>query len=122
VSLIRHIDPLEVVPRGWGLAYRPWNSLGYVVSPVPFNLMIGASIAAWRWLRALPIAWESPRHRIMRRAFLRGYERGERVGKEKGFQSWSSFRDREIAKANARADAAMELAVRMQELIAGKNP
>jgi len=113
MSLTRYVEPCDIVPKGWGAAYTPWNRLGGVIAPIPLNLLLGALYALCGWLRSAPIAWKSPRHRLLTKAFHRGYQRGEKAGRDKGYQDWSRFRDRKIAQAEARADAAIELATRM---------
>ena len=38
-------------PRGYGMAYVDWNSNKLIFAPIPFNIVVGALIWAWNWVR-----------------------------------------------------------------------
>ena len=39
------------LPKGYGVAYHDWVCNRYLVAPMPFNIIIGAFISLWYWLR-----------------------------------------------------------------------
>ena len=120
MMLTRYVGECDVVPRGWGLAYLPYGQLGCYVAPIPLNLVIGALRAIYGWLLSAPMAWKSPRGRLMRRAFARGHVAGRKLGRSEGFEEWTKFNSREVARANARADTALEIITRMTKILSGQ--
>ena len=45
-------------PKGYGLAYRPFDSLTYVLYPIPINLLVKVSREIYFWLwRKMVIEW-----------------------------------------------------------------
>ena len=104
---------MDLIDKGYGVAYRCHSSLFSVVAPVPLNWLVAAAVNSWWWARSAPIAWESPRQRVMRRAYRRGYERGLSAGRRAGLESWQKLRDRELVVARAEAEVAKDLVLRI---------
>ncbi len=51
VSLKKIIEEGQVLPRGYGFAYREWHRRTYVAYPFPLNHVVAAARNLWFWCR-----------------------------------------------------------------------
>ncbi len=78
MRIIIRIEEGGVIPLGYGLAWRRWDTLTAVCAPMPLHLIIRLARDAYfrfMWLWS-PAKWEN----LLIKATLRGYEKG-RSGK-----------------------------------------
>jgi hypothetical protein len=47
----RFVRALDVIPRGYGVAYRAWDRDGAVCYPIPLNWLVRWARGAMIWLR-----------------------------------------------------------------------
>jgi len=80
------IDHYEVIPKGYGIGYKPFNKMTCVCYLLPFNLL--ARIFFWGWRGVVrwsfPNRWEKMLLAEYRAGKTAGYKWGFREGKEKG--------------------------------------
>jgi hypothetical protein len=67
MKLSYRIREAELIPKGYGIAYRLWNQDAYIVLPIPINIIVRvflnyyyALVKAWypsRWERKLDTIW-----------------------------------------------------------------
>lgn len=74
ICLVRYVGPTDKLGWGWGAAYRPFDQDGYMVAPIPLNLVI----ACGRWLyMRLSFDWVPGKRdrlaKLLRRARQRRY-------------------------------------------------
>lgn len=72
-SLLVSIGEGELIPKGYGIAYRSDHSLRVVVAPIPLNLFFGF------WKRLQNFLIRNPSHyssKVCRRCFEAGFNRG----------------------------------------------
>ena len=75
--LVREVRNGEMIPRGWGIAYRSWHRSASTAMPIPLNMIVG--ILRWLWhscLRA-PCAWNDEQGRCLSRWCPRSAKKGE---------------------------------------------
>jgi hypothetical protein len=59
MTLIRSIPEGEIIPHGYGIAWRQWDRNATVVMPIPFNRLAALLRSAYHWLRFMdPTRWE----------------------------------------------------------------
>ena len=73
-----YLEQGEMIPKGWGVAYREVNRAVVVVMPIPFNLAYAGYIQVRRWLKVPPfLAKVGEEERLARReAYDRGFSDG----------------------------------------------
>ncbi len=93
--LRRIIDQGEIVPQGYGVAWRDWNRDAAICYPVPLNVLLGWLRFAYIWIRfrAVPHSLDRCIRGIIataeRDAYSRGYDRGLR--QQDGYRAgWSA--------------------------------
>ena len=69
----------QVLPRGYGVAWRQHYRDCSVCMPVPLNVLAGWTRRLWHWLR-FGYVKDSMRDAMVGRAYDRGYERGRELG------------------------------------------
>lgn len=63
----------ELLPRGYGVAWREYDRDCSVVMPIPLNLIAGSLRRLWHWLR-----WGWVKNSRIDEAYLRGRDAGSR--------------------------------------------
>lgn len=56
----------EMIPRGYGIAYRPWHIDSAYATLIPLNVLIG--LGRWLWFSLIkpPCAWNDEQGRCLR--------------------------------------------------------
>ena len=80
---MRKISQGERLPWGWGYCWTSWQSMTFVIAPIPLNFLL-------RWVRSIYFYLASPQRakhdegvrKIIHTSYLDGYNRGEIVGKK----------------------------------------
>ena len=109
--MIRTIGSMDLIPRGYGAAYAKPCEMRYVIAVIPLNLVIGALYAACGWLMSVSLAWQSPRNRLIKKA----YRRGHRKGRGDGYRS----RDLEVQRLTVERDYAIKAFDRFADRLRG---
>lgn len=69
-----YIHANEIIPGGWGIAYRDWMTDTAIVMPIPFNLVARAILRIKRWVKVPKQSKEA----------ISAYERGLKQGQDQG--------------------------------------
>jgi hypothetical protein len=76
VRILRRVREMERLPRGYGVAWRAWDSAAVICAPIGLHLVLGAVRSAYIWFRHV----HAPDMAIV--VFLQGYEKGREHGRE----------------------------------------
>lgn len=79
VSIAKETGEWEVLPKGYGIAYRRWDRMTLVSYPFPLNWVVGLAVRAWRSrYRNVPL---SKRVSALEKIeYDRGFRAGHRAG------------------------------------------
>lgn len=81
-----YIEEGEVIPPGWGIAYREWDKAAAVIMPIPFNLIWRAIRRVKRWFKVPSVEKHYlSAYRHGWNAAERDYQRGFQWGYHQGF-------------------------------------
>ena len=70
----------EMIPKGYGIAYRNMDRYSVVIYPIPFNLIIGGLRRVWIWLMY--------GHKLYEDGFHKGYNKGYSEGRDYAFNQF----------------------------------
>lgn len=82
--LFREVHQGEMIPRGWGIAYRSWRRASATAMPIPLNMIVG--LLRWLWFSCLraPCAWNDEQGRCLRTWCPRSKVKGADAGAKEG--------------------------------------
>jgi len=73
------ISEAEIIPKGYGVAYKRFNKMTVIIYPIPFNLIVRAFRDLYFWI--IKGCWKSKYEEEILKAEQRGFKHGMKMKK-----------------------------------------
>ena len=96
---IRRIGEGEILPKGWGIAWREWNGFGAMIMPIPINIVVAHIRKIYYWF--VSGNW-------YKTGYDNGYDKGYSKGRKYAFEQYKHHARKEIEE-EVRAEIAEQM-------------
>lgn len=80
INLMKPLEEGDLLPKGYGIAYRRWDRMIAVCYPFPLNWLVGLAVRAWRGSYCRSVPFSKRASALLKIEYDRGFRAGHRAG------------------------------------------